>query len=151
MKKNLFVCLLVLCVSNTFGYSSLLNNDDRLLKKTVNSKPLNVVNAFIEATVHTDAKLLNLVLHDHANICVCLGPKLGKHSKEQLVSFYKNLGRTDLNCESDYEIISSSNTLTLVRVDFKFPLFVQRNFITIEQDATGLWEITQVSRFNESI
>ncbi|WP_316747840.1 hypothetical protein [Pedobacter gandavensis] len=151
MKKNLFACLLMLCVSGMFGYSRPLNNDDRLLKTTVNSKPLTVVNAFIEASTHTDAKLLNLVLNENAKVCVCLGEKIGKHSKRELVSFYKKLGKSDLNCESDYEIISSSKTLTLVRVDLRFPLFVQRNYITIEQGAEGLWEITQVSRFNENI
>lgn len=151
MKKNLFVCLLMLCISSAVSYSSPVNNDDRLLRKTVNSKPLNVVNAFIEASVHTDARLLNQVLQKNAKICECLGTKLSKRSKSELVSFYKKLGRSVLDCESDYEIISSSNTLTLVRVDLKFSLFVQRNFITIEQDPTGLWEITQVSRFNESI
>ncbi|MCX2454048.1 hypothetical protein OQX61_22455 [Pedobacter sp. PLR] len=151
MKKNLFACLLMLCISGTLGYSRPLNNEERLLRKTVNSKPLTVVNAFIEASVHTDAKLLNLVLNENAKVCVCLGQKIGKHSKGQLVSYYKKLGKSDLNCESDYEIISSSNTLAVVRVDLKFPLFVQRNYITIEQGAEGLWEITQVSRFNENI
>lgn len=151
MKKNLFACLLMLCISGTTGYSRPLNNEDRLLRKTVNSKPLTVVNAFIEASVHTDAKLLNLVLNENAKVCVCLGQKIGKHSKGQLVSYYKKLGKSDLNCESDYEIISSSNTLAVVRVDLKFPLFVQRNYITIEKGAEGLWEITQVSRFNENI
>lgn len=79
------------------------------------------------------------------------GKKMGKHSKQQLVSFYKKTGKTDLNCESDYEIVSSSNTLTVVRVDLKFPLFVQRNYITIERGDEDLWEITQVNRFNENI
>lgn len=151
MKKILFTCFLMLCIGSTFGYSRPLNNDDRLLKKTVNSKPLTVVNAFIDASTHMDAKLLNLVLSDNAKVCVCLGKKIGKHSKQQLVSFYKKTGKTDLNCESDYEIVSSSNTLTVVRVDLKFPLFVQRNYITIERGDEGLWEITQVNRFNENI
>ncbi|WP_316841153.1 hypothetical protein [Pedobacter gandavensis] len=151
MKKNLFACLLMVFISGTLCYSRPLNNDDRLLRKTVNSKPLTVVNAFIEASKHMDAKLLSMVLNDNANLCVCLGSKMGKHSKDQIVSFYKKLGKTDLNCEADYEIISSSNTLAVVRVDLKFPLFVQRNFITIEQGEGGLWEITQVNRFNENI
>lgn len=151
MKKTLFSCLLMVFISGTLCYSSPINNDDRLLKKTVNSKPLTVVNAFIEASMHTDAKLLNMVLSDNAKVCVCLGEKIGKHSKGQLISYYKKLGRTDLNCEPDYEIVSSSNTLTVVRVDLKFPLFVQRNFITLERGDDGLWEITQVNRFNENI
>ncbi|WP_316820690.1 hypothetical protein [Pedobacter gandavensis] len=151
MKKTLFSCLLMVFLSGTVGYSSPLNNDDRLLKKSVNSKPFTVVNAFIEAIVHTDARLLNLVLNENAKVCVCLGTKLGRQSKKQLVSFYHKLGKTEMNCESDYEIISSSNTLTVVRVDLKFPLFVQKNFITIERGEDGLWEITQVNRFNENI
>lgn len=151
MKKNLLACLLMLCISSTFGFSRSLNNDDQLLKKTVNSKPLSVVNAFIEASVHMDAKLLKLVLNENAKICVCLGQKIGKQSKSQLVAFYKKMGNIDLNCESDYEIISSSNTLVVVRVDLKFPIFIQRNIITMEQGADGLWEITQVNRFNENV
>lgn len=150
MKKVLFACLLILCIGGTSSYSRPLNNDDRLLKKTVNSKPLTVVNAFIEASTHMDAKLLDLVLSDNAKVCVCLGQKIGKHSKDQLVSFYKKIGKTDMNCESDYEIVSSSHTLTVVRVDLKFPTFVQRNYITIERADDGLWEITQVNRFNEN-
>ncbi|MBC8984453.1 hypothetical protein H9X96_01535 [Pedobacter sp. N36a] len=151
MKNILFACFLMLCIGSTSGFSRPINNDDQLLKKTVNSKPLTVVNAFIDASTHMDAKLLHLVLSDNAKVGVCQGKKIGKYSKQQLVSFYKKTGKTDLNCESDYEIVSSSSTLTIVRVDLKFPLFVQRSYITIERGDEGLWEITQVNRFNENI
>ncbi|MNR39471.1 hypothetical protein D3C85_1576830 [compost metagenome] len=89
-------------------------------------------------------------MSDQAFVSFCNGRKAEKQSKSALLSFYKKQGQTDLNCESDYEVLSSSGNVVMVRVDFKFPTFLQRNFLTIEKNERGLWEVTQVNKFNEN-
>ncbi|AOM75816.1 nuclear transport factor 2 family protein [Pedobacter steynii] len=148
MKKKLIMCLTILCIGCTVVYGK--TAEERPLKKTVNSKPSDVVTAYIDASMHTDAKLFNQVMSDQAFVSFCNGRKAEKQRKSALLSFYKKQGPTDLNCESDYEVLSSSGNVVMVRVDFKFPTFLQRNFLTIEKNERGLWEVTQVNKFNEN-
>lgn len=70
------------------------------------------------------------------------------HTKSDLITFYKRSGLISLNCTSDYQVLSSNECVVLARVDFRFPGFVQQNYITIEKDKKGLWKISQINRFN---
>ncbi|SHF98685.1 Putative lumazine-binding [Pedobacter caeni] len=143
------MCLTILCIGCTFSFGK--SPDDRSPKKTVNSKPKDVVSAFIDSYVHTDVKLFDQVMSEDAVVSFCNGRKVEKQTKSALLSFYKQQGETDLNCESDYEILSSSGNVVMVRVDFKFPTFLQRNFLTIEKNEQGIWEVTKVNKFNENL
>lgn len=149
MKKKLIMCLTILCIGCTFSFGK--SPDDRSPKKTVNSKPKDVVSAFIDSYVHTDAKLFDQVMSEDAVVSFCNGRKVEKQTKSALLDFYKQQGATDLNCESDYEVLSSSGNVVMVRVDFKFPTFLQRNFLTIEKNDPGIWEVTKVNKFNENL
>lgn len=150
MKNKVLTCMAILGISCTMAYGSPLR--DNPPAKNVNSKANYVVDAFIEANLHTNAGLYNQILSENARLDICHGKKLMKHSKDEIVKFFKKQGRTDMNCEAGYEILSTSNTIVLVQVNFKFPTFVQKNFVTIERDkGDGDWLVTQVSRFNENI
>ncbi|HKG06819.1 MAG TPA: hypothetical protein VKB19_10200, partial [Pedobacter sp.] len=70
------------------------------------------------------------------------------HTKSDLVRFCKKIQGVVLNCASYHEILSSSDCVVIARVDFKFPEFVQQNYVTVEKDASGAWRISQISRFN---
>lgn len=149
MKRKFLTCMTILSIVCTMASGHI--SVDNPPKKNLNSKPGYVVDAFIEAHMHTDAKLFSQVLNDGAFISTSHGSKIVKHSKEALVNFCKKQGKTDLNCDSEYEILSSSNGVVMVRVDFKFPTFTQKNFLTIEKGENDNWTITQVNRFNENV
>ena len=148
MKNKLTMCMTILCIGCTFAFGK--SFEEHPPKKNINSKPADVVSAFIDAQVHTDAKLFDQVMSDRAVVTCCNGREAEKHNKSALMAFYRKQGLTDLNCDSDYEVLSSSGNLVMVRVDFKFPTFLQHNFLTIEKNDRGLWEVTQVNKFNEN-
>lgn len=147
MKKKFVLCMSILCIGCSIVYANPI--EERPVKKLVNSKPETVVEAFIEASEHTNGRLLEQILQNDASVSIARGDKMIRHNKTSLVDFYKRLGESKLNCEHDYEVLSSNNGAVVVRVDFKYPLFLQKNFLTIEKDDQGLWMISKVSTFNE--
>jgi len=116
--------------------------------KSVNAKASNVIEAFVDAHTHADAALFNAILNSSAILKLNRQDEVVTHTKSQLVAFYKRLGLMNLNCSSGYEVLSSSECVVMARVDFKFPEFVQQNYVTIEKDKKGLWKITQINRFS---
>jgi hypothetical protein len=148
MKHKLTMCMTILCIGCTFAFGK--SFEEHPPKKNINSKPVDVVGAFIDANLHTDAKLFDQVMSGDAFVSFCNGKKAQKQHKAELLAFYKKMGPTDLNCDSDYEVLSSSGNVVMVRVDFKFPTFLQRNFLTIEKNEQGLWQVTQVNKFSEN-
>ncbi|WP_285056027.1 hypothetical protein [Pedobacter ginsengisoli] len=116
--------------------------------KSVNAKASNVIEAFVDAHTHADAALFNAILNSSAILKLNRQDEVVTHTKSQLVTFYKRVGLMNLNCSSGYEVLSSSECVVMARVDFKFPEFVQQNYVTIEKDKKGLWKITQINRFS---
>lgn len=147
MKKEFMLCMSILGIGCTMAYAN--PREETPQKRVVNSRPATVVEAFIDASEHTDGRLLEQILHNDAFVSVARGNKMIKHSKTAIVDFYKRLGVSSLNCEHDYEVLSSSSSAVVVRVDFKYPLFLQKNFLTIEKDDQGVWMISKVNTFNE--
>jgi len=115
--------------------------------KGVNAMASSVIDAFVDAHKHGDAQLFNLILSQGAMLKMNRGDEVITHTKNELISFYKKSGNIDLNCSSDYEVLSASNCVVVARVDFKFPEFVQQHFVTVEKDKKGVWRITQLNRF----
>lgn len=115
--------------------------------KSVNAKASNVIEAFVNAHTHGDAALFNAILNGNAVIKLNRRDQIVTQTKSELVGFCKKSGPVDLNCTADYEVLSSSDCVVMARIDFKFPEFVQQNYVTIEKDKKGLWKITNINRF----
>lgn len=115
--------------------------------KSVNAKASNVIEAFIEAHTNADAALFNAILNNDAVLKLSRQEQIVTHTKSELVSFYKKSGPITLNCSSDYKVLSSCQCRVMARIDFKFPQFVQQNYVTIEKDKKGQWKITHINRF----
>lgn len=116
--------------------------------KNITAKPDLVINAFIDAQMHNDAKLFNEILDDDAMVNVSRGKTVIKHSKKDLLSFYKKIGYVNLNCKASYEVLSESENVIMSRVDFKFDHFTQQNFLTIQKDKNNNWKVVNINRFN---
>lgn len=116
--------------------------------KGLTAKPDLVIDAFIDAQMHNDAKLIREILDDDAVVNVSRGKTIIKHTKKELLSFYKKIGYVTLNCKASYEILSESENVILSRVDFKFDHFTQQNFLTIQKDKDNNWKVVNINRFN---
>lgn len=143
MKRKILMFLAILSIATTVAAAK----DDHPVKN-VNARAVSVLDAFIEAHIHNDAALFNKILHEGALLKVNKQEEIVKHTKKELIRFYKKGGELLLNCEASQEILSECDCIVMARVDFKFPEFVQQNYVQIEKDKDGNWKITQINRFN---
>lgn len=147
MKKRILMFLAILSIAVTTA-----NAEGVEPSRKVNvSRAANVIDAFIEAQVKGDASLFQQILADDMVMKVNRPTSINSHTKEDLLTYYKKNPSTLMNCRSNYEILSRSEASIMARIDFKFPTFVQQNFVSLEKDSTGSWKITQLNRFNKAV
>ena len=143
MKRKILLFLAVLSMATTAATA----NEDKPAGN-VNARASSVLEAYIEAHINNDAVLYNQILNDGALLRVNRQDQIVKHTKKELISFYKKAGKLLLNCKANVEILSECDCIVLARVDFTFPEFVQQNYVQIEKAKDGQWKITQINRFN---
>ncbi|NRF37914.1 nuclear transport factor 2 family protein [Pedobacter foliorum] len=143
MKRKILLCVAILSISFTSAFA-----DNGKPAASVNLKSSSVIEAYIDANVHCNAALLNQVMHNEAVLKITRQGKIVEQTKKELVDFYKKRGDITLNCTPNFEILSSCDCVVMVRVDFKYPLFTQQNYVTIVKDEEGVWKISQINRFN---
>lgn len=134
----------------SMAFTTATANDGPRPVKEINAKPNSLITAFMKAHQNGDAALFDAVLKDGAVIKINRKDKISSHSKSDVVQFYRKSGEIILNCSCNFEILSSNDCTMLARVDFKFPEFVQQNFVYMEKDRKGAWKITEINRFNVS-
>lgn len=147
MKKTILMFLAILSIAVTVANAEGVEPS----RKVNASRAANVIDAFIEAQVKGDASLFKQILADDIVMKVNRPTSINCHTKEDLLSYYKQNPNTLMHCKSNYEILSSSEASIMARVDFKFPTFVQQNFVSLERDSAGSWKITQLNRFNKAV
>ncbi|ATP56838.1 hypothetical protein CPT03_10290 [Pedobacter ginsengisoli] len=143
MKRKILLCMAILSISFTYAFA-----DKDKPAASVNLKSSSVIEAYIDANLHYDAALLNQVMDNDAILKITRQGRVIEQTKKELVDFYKKRGDITLNFTSDYEVLSTCDCVVMVRVDFKYPLFTQQNYVTVVKDANGIWKISQVHRFN---
>jgi len=143
MKKKILMFAMLLGITCTVAAAKPGNPT-----KNVTARASNVIEAFVDAHMHGDAAMFNAILHTGAQLKLNRQGEVVMHSKSELVNFYKKSGLIQLNCTSDYTILSSNDCAVMARVDFKFPEFVQQHYVTIEKDKKGQWRISQINQFN---
>lgn len=146
MKKRILMFLAILSIAVTTVNAAGVEPS----RKVNASKAANVIDAFIEAQVKGDASLFKQILADDIILKVNRPNRINCHTKDALLNYYKQNPAVLLNCAPDYEVLSSSDASIMARIDFKFPTFVQQNFVSLEKDSTGVWKITQLNRYNKA-
>ncbi|MXV17030.1 nuclear transport factor 2 family protein [Hufsiella ginkgonis] len=109
-----------------------------------------VISTFISGHVNTDAKKLDNVLSDDATFKIPRQNKVIVQSRSALLNAMKQESGVVQNCSSSYQLITKTDALIMARVDFKYPGFVQQNFITMERSGDAGWKITQVYKISEN-
>lgn len=137
MKKQILICLLACATGN----AALATN------KRLTASPQSVITAYIDAFKNADAEILSVILDDDACIKMGRQDKVLKHTKKQLVQFFKKEKDNQIQCDTDFEIISFCDAVVIAAVDFKFESCTQRNYITIEKNRNDEWKVMGASRF----
>lgn len=110
-----------------------------------------VINSYVDSYVNGNAKKLDKVLSDEANVKIPRFDAVLIHSKASLLAQMKASGATHQNCESKIEVLDKSDAIIIAKVDFKYNEFTQHNYLTLEKNENKEWKITQVCRFFEDV
>lgn len=142
MKTKILLCLMVLGITNAMAF------DKKKPVKDYNASSTSVIEGFEEAKSTYNAKLLDVLLDD--NVIIKTGRETGvlKHSKAEMVRFFKKNGTIQLNCTVSHHLLSVCDRVVMARVDFQFPEFVQQNYVTMEMNMEGRWKIVQITTFS---
>jgi hypothetical protein len=144
MKTRFLLYLTVL--SMVFTAAKATEGEERV--KKVNAKPNLVLEAFIDANIYGDAPLFKDILADNMTLRINRPKSVLEQDKDYLVKYYKKNTRPAMNCTGDYQILSRSDASVMAKVNLRFPTFVQQNYVLIEKDKNGAWQITQVNRYD---
>jgi hypothetical protein len=137
MKKQFFTCLLICLITGGVSVAA---------KSKLTASPESVIAAYIDAFKNSDAAILKEIMHDDAYITMARQSQVIKHTKTQLVQFYKK-EKSMLNCSASHQIVSCCDAVAVINVDFKFENFTQRNYITIEKNENNEWKVMNVNKF----
>lgn len=138
MKKKLITCLLIGLITSSISMAA---------NSKWTASPETVIAAYISAFKNSDAEILKEIMHDDAYVTMPRQNQMIRHSKRQLVQFYKKEHLNKLNCGASQEILSCCEALVIATVDFKFNNFTQRNYITLEKNEHNEWKVMNVNRF----
>ncbi len=143
----MFTYLALLCIAFTTANAT----EVKPAKKVNMARPSAVIDAFMEAQVKGDVTLFDQVLDNDLVMKVNRPGSINFHNKQNIMTYYGTNADVLQGCRPNYEILSSTNTAILTRVDFRFATFVQQNFIALQKDASGEWKITQLNRFDKAV
>lgn len=107
----------------------------------------NVISEFSDSHLNTDANKLSKILSPEATFNFTRGNEVYSHSHSSIIRFMKQNKGIQQNCSTSYEIIASSNSLVMAKVNFIYELFVIENYLTIELDPGQNWKITRINKF----
>lgn len=134
--KSLIACLLATMVSLQIAFAAEPSGYAEIISK------------FITAHMSSDARLLNAALSDDAKVKIPRQDKLMIWQKSELISALRANNGVVQNCAASYQLIEKTDAIVLARVDFNYPDFVQRNYLTLERNGSAEWKITQVCKIS---
>lgn len=138
MKKKLIIGLLICLMGTQVSLAA---------STKLTASPESVIKAYIDAFKNSDAEILKEIMDDEAYVTIPRQNQVIRHTKKQLIQFYKKESKNTLNCSASQEIVSCCDAIVIVNVDFKFENFTQRNYITIEKNQNSEWKVMSVNRF----
>lgn len=116
---------------------------------TSNNEKLNMnyaLKTYVDAVAHGKIKGLEDVLDQNVKFTTTRGSQIINISKAQMLSSLKNTQNVEQNCTTDFSLIESNPTLTIVKVIMKYEGFSKVTYLSMVNTTKG-WKITNVSSF----
>ncbi len=99
---------------------------------------------YVDAVAHGKIKGLEEVLDQNVKFTTTRGSQIINISKAQMLSSLKNTQNVEQNCTTDFSLIESNSTLTVVKVTMKYEGFSKVTYLSMANTTKG-WKITNVS------
>jgi hypothetical protein len=101
------------------------------------------MNAYLNAVLHGHINGVADVIDDDALFNIKRGNKVSVLLKADILKAFKANENVEQTCQSTKTVIQNDDSISIVKVDMKYPSFTRTDVIT-EQHAGNGWKITKV-------
>jgi len=109
-----------------------------------------IITKFINSIINSDPRLLDEVLAKDLRFKIPHGDHLMVFGKAEVVDDMKSRHGFQQHYEPAYTVLTKSDVVAIVRIDFNYEDTVMENVITIEKNAEQGWKVTQVYELFET-
>lgn len=99
---------------------------------------------YIDAVAHGKIGSLEEVLDKDIKFTTTRGQKIINHNKVELLNSLQGIRNVEQNCTTEYSIVESVPTLSVVKVVMKYEGFSKVTYLSLANSAKG-WKITNIS------
>jgi hypothetical protein len=109
----------------------------------VNSTKDQVVDIYINATIHGIIKGLDEAIDEDAQFNINRGNGINALTKSQIIRSLKESGIEEKDCHCEKTVLQDDNRKTIVKVDMKYKDLTRTDVVTVERTGNS-WKITKV-------
>lgn len=116
-------------------------------KDDTKSEKLNInyaLKAYIDAVAHGKINGLNEVMDKDVKFTSTRGQQIINHDRNQILNSLKHLQNVEQNCSTEFSIIESTPTQSVVKVTMKYDGFSKINYLSMSNTGKG-WKIVSVA------
>jgi len=137
MKTLKTIAATLLVVLSTSAFAS---DDTKSEKLNINY----ALNAYIDAVAHGKINGLNEVMDKDVKFTSTRGLEIIHHDKNQMLNLLKNHQNIEQNCITEFSIVESTPTQSVVKVTMKYDGFSKINYLSMSNTGKG-WKIVSVA------
>jgi len=111
------------------------------------SEKLNInyaLKAYIDAVAHGKINGLNDVMDKDVKFTSTRGEQIIHHDKNQMLNSLKDLQNIEQNCTTEFSVVESTPTQSVVKVTMKYDGFSKVNYLNMSNTGKG-WKIVSVA------
>lgn len=133
--KSITAALLIVLSTSAFA-----KDDTKAEKLNINY----ALKTYIDAVTHGKIEGLSEVMDKDVKFTTTRGAQIISYNKNQMLESIKSLQNVEQNCTTDYSIVESTPTQSIVKVTMKYEGFSKINFLNMANTGKG-WKIVSVS------
>jgi len=137
MKTLKTIAAALLVVLSTIAFAS---DDTKSEKLNINY----ALKAYIDAVAHGKIDGLNEVMDKDVKFTSTRGLEIIHHDKNQMLNLLKNHQNIEQNCVTEFSIVESTPTQSVVKVTMKYDGFSKINYLSMSNTGKG-WKIVSVA------
>lgn len=133
--KTIAAGLLVVLATSAFA-----SDDTKSEKLNINY----ALKAYIDAVAHGKINGLNDVMDKDVKFTSTRGEQIIHHDKNQMLNSLKDLQNIEQNCTTEFSVVESTPTQSVVKVTMKYDGFSKVNYLNMSNTGKG-WKIVSVA------
>lgn len=133
--KTITAALLIVLSTSAFA-----KDDTKIEKLSINY----ALKAYVDAVAHGKIDGLNDVMDKDVKFTTTRGQQIINHDKDQVLKSLKHLQNVEQNCSTEFSIVESTPTQSIVKVTMKYDGFSKINYLSMSNTGKG-WKIVSVA------